>query len=197
MLHYIRLAFATQARKGGPVKRVGDQTVSGGNPPCGIFKCKGGGSNDYVHVYTSRANPEHWKRLLQVVGREDLIGDKRYATPADRAEREEEVNAIVSAWRSKHDKHEAMRISGAAAIPAGAVLDTKELAEDRTFHERGILQRVDHPQVKGYVMPTWPVRHDGAPVAVRASPMLGQHSAEVLENLVGVEPGPDRGARGG
>src|SRR5256886_13478872 len=41
MLHYIRLAFATQARKGGPVQRAGDQTVSGGNPPCGIFKCKG------------------------------------------------------------------------------------------------------------------------------------------------------------
>jgi crotonobetainyl-CoA:carnitine CoA-transferase CaiB-like acyl-CoA transferase len=122
MLHYIRLAFATQARKGGPVKRAGDQTVSGGNPPCGIFKCKGGGPNDYVYVYTSRANPEHWKRLLQVVGREDLIGDKRYETPAHRAEREEEVNAIVSAWTGKHDKHEAMRIVGAAGIPRAPYL---------------------------------------------------------------------------
>jgi crotonobetainyl-CoA:carnitine CoA-transferase CaiB-like acyl-CoA transferase len=186
MLHYIRLAFATQARKGGPVKRAGDQTVSGGNPPCGIFKCKGGGPNDYVYVYTSRANPEHWKRLLQVVGREDLIGDKRYETPAHRAEREEEVNAIVSAWTGKHDKHEAMRIVGAAGIPAGAVLDTKELAEDRTFHDRGILQTMDHPQVKGYVMPTWPVRHDGTPVAVRTAPMLGQHSTEVLESWLGL-----------
>ena len=87
MLHYIRLAFATQARKGGPVQRVGDQTVSGGNPPCGIFPCKGGGPNDYVYVYTSRANPEHWKRLLQVLGREDLIGDRalRDAAGAHRA----------------------------------------------------------------------------------------------------------------
>ena len=103
----------------------------------------------------------------------------------------------MSAWTSKHDKHEVMQIIGAARIPAGAVLDTKELAEDRTFHDRGIPQTMDHSQVEGYVMPTWPVRHDGAPVAVRASPMLGQHSAEVLENLVGVEPAPDRGARGG
>ena len=124
--------------------------------------------------------------VLQVVGREDLIGDKRYGTPADRAEREEEVNAIVSAWTSKHDKHEAMQIIGAAGIPAGAVLDTKELAEDRTFHDRGILQTMDHPQVEGYVMPTWPVRHDGTPVAVRAAPMLGQHSTEVLESWLGL-----------
>jgi crotonobetainyl-CoA:carnitine CoA-transferase CaiB-like acyl-CoA transferase len=186
MLHYIRLAFATQARKGGPVQRAGDQTVSGGNPPQGIFKTKGGGPNDYVYVYTSRANPEHWKRLLQVVGREDLIGDTRYDSPAARNEREAEVNAIVSAWTINHDKHEAGRIIGAAGIPAGAVLDTKELAEDRTFHDRGILQTMDHPAVKGYVMPTWPVRHNGAPVAVKASPMLGQHSADVLESWLGL-----------
>ena len=69
MLHYIRLALATQARKGGPLNRVGDQSISGGNPPCGIFPCKGGGPNDYVYVYTSRTNPEHWKRLLGVIGR--------------------------------------------------------------------------------------------------------------------------------
>jgi len=186
MLHYIRLAFATQARKGGPVQRAGDQTVSGGNPPQGIFKCRGGGPNDYVYVYTSRANPEHWRRLLQVVGREDLIGDPRYDSPAARNEREAEVNAIIAEWTIKHDKHEAMRIIGAAGIPAGAVLDTKELAEDRTFHERGILQVVDHPVVKGYVVPTWPVRHNGAPVAVKASPMLGEHSASVLESWLGL-----------
>jgi formyl-CoA transferase len=167
MLHYIRLAFATQA-------------------PCGIFKCKGGGRNDYVYVYTSRANPEHWKRLLQVVGREDLIDDPRYESPAARTEREAEVNEIVQAWTVKHDKHEAGRIIGAAGIPAGAVLDTKELAEDRTLHDRGILQVMDHPTVKGYVMPTWPVRHNGSPVAVKPSPMLGQNSAEVLESWLGL-----------
>ncbi len=112
MLHYIRLAFATQARKGGPVKRAGAQTISGGNPPCGIYPCKGGGPNDYVYVYTSRANPEHWKRLLKVVGREELIGDARYETPEARTEREAEVDAIVGDWTKGHDKHEAMRLIG-------------------------------------------------------------------------------------
>jgi crotonobetainyl-CoA:carnitine CoA-transferase CaiB-like acyl-CoA transferase len=45
---------------------------------------------------------------------------------------------------------------------------------------------MDHPVVKGYVMPTWPVRHNNTPVAVKASPMLGQHSAEVLESWLGL-----------
>jgi len=186
MLQYIRLAFATQARKGGPVKRAGDQTISGGNPPCGIYPCKGGGPNDYVYVYTSRTNPEHWKRLLGVVGREDLVGDARYASPEARNEREAEVNAIVSEWTRKHDKHEAMRIIGSAGIPAGAVLDTKEISEEATFYDRGILQVMDHPKVKDYRMPTWPVRHNGAPTVVKPSPLLGEHTSQVLQSWLGL-----------
>jgi len=182
MLHYIRLAFATQARKGGPVPRVGDQSVSGGNPPQGIFPCRGGGPNDYIYVYTSRANPEHWNRLLQVIGRSDLIGDARYASPAARLEHEAYINSLVSDWTKQHDKHEAMRLLGGAGIPAGAVLDTKELIEDPSLAERGILQVMDHPVVKGYRMPAWPVRHDGAAPALEASPLLGQHSQEVLKS---------------
>ena len=186
MLHYIRLAFATQARKGGPVPRVGDQSVSGGNPPQGIFPCKGGGANDYIYVYTSRANPEHWRRLLQVIGRHDLIDDPRYASAAARLEHEASIHALVSDWTKQHDKHEAMRLLGGAGIPAGAVLDTKELIEDATMHARGILQVMDHPVVKDYRMPAWPVRHDGAPPAVTPSPLLGQHSAEVLKGWLGL-----------
>jgi formyl-CoA transferase len=187
MLHYIRLAFATQARRGGPVKRAGAQTVSGGNPPCGIYPCKGAGPNDYVYVYTSRTNPEHWKRLLGVLGRQDLIDDPRFATPELRTEREAEVDAIVTEWTRKHDKHEAMRLIGSAGIPAGAVLDTKELVEDQSFYDRGVMQVMDHPVIKGYQMPTWPVRHDGAPPTVKASPLLGEHSAQVLESWLGLD----------
>jgi formyl-CoA transferase len=181
MLHYIRLAFATQARTGGPIMRAGAQTVSGGNPPCGIYPCKGGGPNDYVYVYTSRANPEHWKRLLQLVGREDLIGDARFDTPEARGEREAEVDAIVSTWTQKHTKQEAMRLIGAAGIPAGAVLDTKELAEDASLAARGILQSMQHPKSGAFKMPGWPVRHDGQPPEVKPSPLLGAHTSEVLQ----------------
>jgi crotonobetainyl-CoA:carnitine CoA-transferase CaiB-like acyl-CoA transferase len=187
MLHYIRLAFATQARKGGPIQRVGDQSVSGGNPPCGIFPCKGGGPNDYVYVYTSRTNPEHWKRLLGVLGREDLLGEPRFATTQTRSEHEQEICELVSTWTRKHDKHEAMRLLGEAGIPAGSVLDTKELAEEQTFFQRGILQVMDHPVIKDYAMPAWPVRHDGAPPTVAASPLLAEHSAEVLKSWLGLD----------
>jgi formyl-CoA transferase len=198
MLHYIRLAFATQARIGGPIKRAGAQTVSGVHPPCGIYPCKGGGPNDWIYVYTSRANPEHWYRLLDVIGRPELKGNPLYETGTARAEREKEVDAMVAAWTKKHDKHEAMRIIGAAGIPAGAVIDTKELADDESFTRRGILPVVDHPKVKGYKMPAWPVRHNGAPPPVKASPLLGEHTAEVLRSWLGMDRADvDRLKKGG
>jgi formyl-CoA transferase len=81
MFQYIRGAFATQTRTGKPAQRAGSGSVLARNPPMGIYPCKGGGPNDFVYVYTSRANPEHWRRLLGVIGREDLLGNPHYDTP--------------------------------------------------------------------------------------------------------------------
>ncbi len=86
-----------------------------------------------------------------------------------------------------------MRRLGAAGIPAGAVLDTKELAEEPTFHDRGILQTMEHPTVKGYCMPAWPVRHDGAPPTIKAAPLLGEHTAVVLAGWLGLNAGAIEG----
>ena len=189
MMHYIRIAFAAQAQLGTAAPRAGSSSVTGGNPPMGTFPCKGGGPNDYVYVYTSRANPEHWRRLLGVIGREDLLGDARYDTPAARAEREPEVNEMIAVWTRQHDKHEAMRIIGAAGIPSGAVLDTMELHSDPSFEARGIMQTIHHPKIGDYKMPAWPVRFDGRPPEVKPAPLLGQHSSEVLNEWLGLPVG--------
>ncbi|WP_428484415.1 CaiB/BaiF CoA transferase family protein [Rhodopila sp.] len=186
MLHYMRIAFAMQARTGRAAPRAADSSVSGGNPPMGTYPSQGGGPNDFVYVYTSRANPEHWRRLLAVIGREDLVDDPRYATPAARAERKQEVDAMVADWTRQHSKHAAMEIIGAAGIPAGAVLDTMELHTDPTFEARGIMQTIDHPVVGPFKMVGWPVRFSGRPPPVRPAPLLGVNNDEVLANWLGL-----------
>lgn len=188
ILHYIRNAFSYMERTDGKAApRAGSKTVGGGHPPIGVYPCRGGGPNDYIYIYTSAANPEHWARLLAVIGREDLAGDQRYATPAARSERRAEVDAIVSAWTRRHDKYEAMRLVSGATIPAGPVLDTREIADDPTFRERGIRQTMPHPEVGPYTMSGWPVRFGGAPPAVGPAPLLGQHSRDVLADWLGLE----------
>jgi len=188
MLQYMRGAFATQSRTGQAAHRAGSGSVLAKNPPMGIFPCQGGGPNDYVYVYTSRANPEHWRRLLGVIGREDLIGDARYDSPAARLEHEAEVNAMVATWTLRHDKNEAMRIIGDAGVPAGAVLDTSELIADPSFEQRGIMQTVPHPVIGPYKMAAWPVRFSGQPLPVTPAPLLGQHTADVLGDWLGIDP---------
>ena len=154
----------------------------------GTFPSKGGGPNDYVYVYTSRANPEHWRRLLGVIGREDLIGNPDYATPAARAERAAEVNEMVAAWTRNHTKHEAMEIIGAAGIPAGAVLDTQELTDDPSFEQRGIMQTIEHPVLGPFKMVAWPARFSGRPPPVKPAPLLGANNSDVLSHWLGLSP---------
>jgi crotonobetainyl-CoA:carnitine CoA-transferase CaiB-like acyl-CoA transferase len=196
MLHYMRIGFSYQARTGKAAPRAADSSVSGGNPPMGTFPTRGGGLNDYVYVYTSRANPEHWRRLLGVIGREDLIGDPRYDSPAARSERATEVNEMVAAWTRRHTKHEAMEIIGAAGIPAGAVLDTMELQNDPTFEQRGIMQTIDHPVVGPFKMVAWPVRFSGSPPPVKPAPLLGANNDDVLTNWLELSADQVGGLRG-
>ena len=188
ILHYIRNAFAYMERSGGgAAPRAGSKTVGGGWPPIGVFPCKGGGPNDYVYIFASPANPEHWNRLLKVMGREDLLDDERYNTAAARVEHADEVNALVAEWTKQHDKRTAMKLVGEATVPSGAVLDTRELADDKTFEDRKIRQTMHHPKVGDYVMSGWPVRFGGEPPAIGPAPLLDEHHGSVLKDWLAEE----------
>jgi formyl-CoA transferase len=190
MLHYMRVPFSRTQLSGKAVLRDGSSRSSpGGLTPSALYPCAPGGPNDYVYVFCSRANAEHWQRLLRVIGREDLSGDSRYDTQQARSERPSEVDTIISDWTRRHSKDEAMRLFGQAGVPAGAVFDTLELMNDPTFVERGIMQTVDHPTTGEVKMPAWPVRFDGAVSKLRPSPLLGQHVEDVLGSWLGMSAG--------
>jgi formyl-CoA transferase len=196
MLHYMRTNFSTQARTGKAVERDGTRSGGGSNAPSGLYPCAPGGLNDYVWIMTSRANPEHWVRLCKVMGREELINDPRFATPNERVKNDAVLDAIIREWTSTRTKHEAMAQVGGAGIPAGAVLDTMELQNDPSFVERGIMQTMQHPRHAPFKMPAWPVRVNGKPPRVKASPMLGEHTADVLTGWLGLSAAEVDGLKG-
>ena len=92
---------------------------------------------------------------------------------------------MITDWTRRHDKHEAMRLVGAAGVPAGAVLDTGDLLAEPSFAERGIIQTMRHPNGE-LRMPTFPVRFDGAPPPVKPAPLLGEHTTEVFGDWLGM-----------
>jgi formyl-CoA transferase len=186
MVNYCRVAYAAQALHGRACARMGNQVVLGTNAPSDVFKCKGGGLNDYCYIYTSRANSVQWHRLLHVLGRDDLKDDPRFVSPQSRVKHVEEINKIIAAWAINHTKHEAMRILGEAGVPGGAVLDTMELSTDPSMREREIFVAVQHPHRGEFVMPGWPVKMSDSKVTVEASPLLGAHNAEVYGDWIGL-----------
>ena len=89
------------------------------------------------------------------------------------------------------------RGSFASLDTAGAVLDTMELQNDESFVRRGIMQEMDHPSYeKKLKMSAWPVRVNGKPPKIHASPALGQHTSDVLSGWLGLDAGAIAGLKG-
>jgi crotonobetainyl-CoA:carnitine CoA-transferase CaiB-like acyl-CoA transferase len=123
---------------------------------------------------------------LKLIGREDLIGDARFDTPTARQQHEGEVDEIVTGRTQQRTKHEAMAQLGGVGVPAGAVPDSMELTNEPSFRERGILQAMTHGD-RTMTMPAWPVRVDGVPTEVKSAPLLGEHTAELLTDWLGLD----------
>jgi formyl-CoA transferase len=189
VINFNRIVFAGQLMQGKPVERTGNQSSIGAAAPSELYSCKPGGANDYVMVYTTRAGNWHWQRLLKVIGREDLADDPRFATVSARTKHVQEVDALVGSWCAQRTKVEAMETLQKAGVPAGAVFDTQELMDDSHLRTRGMFTTVEHPVRGPVVMPAWPVRMSDSQVPVHTSPLLGQHTSEVLSEWLGLSAG--------
>jgi len=192
-LNYTRGAFVNYARAGEPQQR-GRGGFGPAPPPSDIYPCKPGGPNDWIYVFNSHNNPEHWRRTAAIMGRPELADDPEYLDRNKRMSHGDEINAMVTAWTRQHTKHEAMEILGGAGIPAGAVFDTADLLAEKSFEERGIIQTQKHPS--GTLrMPTFPVRFDGKPPEIKPAPLLGEHNGEVFRSWLGLAAGDVTGLK--
>ena len=181
-----RASWEMYYNTGKPPRRVGNGMPLEDVAPSGTYPCKPGGPNDYVHVYCSRASNDQFHKLCRVIGREDLIDDPRMATPQSRFLVREELDEIISEWTRQHTKTEAMEILAGADVPAGALLDISDFANDPAYVKQGIIVEVDHP-VRGKVkMPGFVPRMSGNSIEYRPSPALGEHNGEIYGGVLGL-----------
>lgn len=186
VINFTRIAYAAQEMFGSPPPRVGNQSLIAGTSPSEVYPCLGDGPNDYCYVYTTRASNSHWEKVLEVIGREDLRDDPRFETAQMRAGNYLEVDAIISQWTRSRDKNEVMKLFGEAGIPASAIFDTVELANDAALRERGTFVSVDHPVRGPMTIPGFMVKMSESAVEVRASPLLGADNNDVYRDLIGL-----------
>lgn len=187
VISFSRSAWGRQLATGEPAPRVGNGMPMAAVAPCGAYACRGGGPNDYIFIYTSRhPGSRQWENLLQVIGRADLLNDARFTTPESRYEHRDEVDALIEAWTREHTKVEAMQAFGRADVPAGAVLTTAELSADDYLKQRGAMATMPHPTRGPLVMPGFPIQMSASSVPITPAPLLGQHTAELYEKMLGL-----------
>jgi formyl-CoA transferase len=156
--------------------------ASGGGQPGSIVKCKGWESDPNAYLYFITQAPV-WKEICKVIGKEEWITHPDYATPNARLPRLDEVFATVEAWTVTKTKFEAMELLNEHDIPCGPILSMKELAEEPSLRATGTIVEVDHPKRGKYLTVGNPIKLSDSVTQVTRSPLLGEHTDEVLAEL--------------
>src|SRR6202020_161757 len=94
-----------------------------------------------------------------------------------------EVFAAVEAWTVTKTKFEAMNLLNEHDIPCGPILSMEELAHEPSLRKTGTVVEVDHPTRGKYLTVGNPIKLSDSPTEVRRSPLLGEHTEEVLAEL--------------
>ncbi|MBI3966994.1 MAG: CoA transferase, partial [Chloroflexi bacterium] len=181
--NFLRIRYMDHYRAEAPATRLGNELV--GSVPSGVYPCAPGGPNDYVYIYSQPNIPKMWDDLVRAIGRPDLIDDPRCVDAATRYENRQELNPIISDWTRQRDKHEVMRILGEAGIPCSGVFDTADVLNDPHLNARGQIVDVEHAVRGKLKMPGCPVRLSESPAVQAPVPLLGEHTADILAEVLG------------
>jgi formyl-CoA transferase len=162
------------------VPRAGN--ASGGGQPGSILKCKGWETdpNAYIYFITQAAV---WPAICKVIGEPDWIEDEAYATPRARLLHLKPIFARIEQWTMTKTKFEAMEILNQYDIPCGPILSMKEIAYEPALRATGTVVEVDHPERGKYLTVGNPIKMSDSPTDVTRSPLLGEHTDEVLAQL--------------
>ncbi len=157
---------------------------SGGGQPGRILKCKGWESdaNAYTYFITQAAV---WEKICDVIGRPEWREDPDFATPPARLPRLNEVFEAIEQWTMTKTKYEVMEICNPLDIPVGPILSMQELSEEPSLRETGTIVEVEHPTRGKYLTVGNPVKLSDSPSEVSRSPLLGEHTGQILQEVLG------------
>ncbi|TQV82257.1 formyl-CoA transferase [Denitrobaculum tricleocarpae] len=157
---------------------------SGGGQPGRILKCKGWESDPNAYTYFI-CQAAIWGKICDVIGEPDWKTKEGYATPPERLDKLNEIFERIEQWTMTKTKFEVMDICNPHDIPVGPILSMKEISEDEGLFATGTMVRVDHPERGEYLSVGCPIKLSDSDVTVERSPLLGEHTKEILSDVLG------------
>jgi len=157
---------------------------SGGGQPGRILKCKGWENDPNAYTYFI-IQAAVWQKVCDVIDKPEWKTEEGYAKPPERLDKLNEIFSTIEQWTQTKTKFEVMSICNPLDIPVGPILSMKEISEDQGLFATGTMVKVDHPERGPYLSVGCPIKLSDNEVPVERSPLLGEHTSEILTDVLG------------
>jgi len=175
--------YSVATRQGmGAVPRAGND--SGGGQLGNAIHCKPHGPNDWLYVVVQEAV---WEDLAKLVGGEALVNDPRFSKISERRKNQNEMWRLITQFAANYTKREFMAILNPIDVPCGPIMSTDDLANDEHVRGRDMWVELDHPQRGKWWNVGMPIKLSESPAKIERSPTLGEHTDEILQQVLGYE----------
>ena len=167
---------------GDSVPRAGND--SGGGQPGRILKCKGWETDPNAYTYFI-IQAAVWEKVCDLIGEPHWKTAPGYDKPLHRLDKLNKIFNRIEQWTMTKTKFEVMEACNPLDIPVGPILSMKEIAADEGLRATGTVVEVDHPTRGKYLSVGCPIKMSDSPVEVTRSPLLGEHTDEILMQVLG------------
>jgi len=157
---------------------------SGGGQLGNAIQCKPGGPNDYIYVVVQEAV---WSALATRIGGEKLANDERFIDIKVRRKNQDEMWRLINEFASQYSKWELMEILNELSVPCGPIMSTEDLANDKHVNLRDMYVELDHPERGIWYNVGMPIKLSKSPAKIERSPLLGEHTEEILSQVLGYD----------
>jgi len=156
--------------------------AGGGGQPGWVLKCKGWQTDPNAYIYFT-IQGQAWAPICDAIGKPEWKTDPAYMTPKARQPHITAIFATIEEWLADKTKFEAVDILRKFDIPCAPVMSMKELANDPSLRASGTITEVQHKERGPYLTVGSPIKFSDMKVEITGSPLLGEHTDEVLAEL--------------
>jgi formyl-CoA transferase len=156
--------------------------AGGGGQPGWVLKCKGWKTDPNAYIYFT-IQEQNWDRTCKAIGRPEWVDDPAYSTATARESHIFEIFDEIEKWLADKTKYEAVDVLRKFEVPCAPVLSMKEIAYDPALRESGSVVEVNHKERGTYLTVGCPVKFSDFTPEITGSPLLGEHTDDVLVEL--------------